>query len=34
MFVTGGIGTSVFPIRFNNFPEIIILNINTDRKSE
>ena len=34
MFVTGGIGTSVFPVRFNNFPEIIILNIKSDKKSE
>ena len=32
MFVTGGIGTSVFPIRFNNFPEVVILNIISDKK--
>lgn len=30
MFVTSGIGTSVLPVRFNNFPEIIVLHLHSN----
>lgn len=31
LFVTAGIGTSILPVRFNQPPEIVILNIRSDR---